>query len=95
MSNSTANIYQFWIEDVLLPQTPVSVTISNNNKNQEVTLANGRPFTIPQFDGAQKFEFEFEFTLNDYPWQFTDTKEDIRFYTDFFGVLKTTETRSI
>lgn len=88
MSNSTANIYQFWIEDVLLPQTPVSFTISNHNKNEEITLANGRPFTLPQLDGAQKFEFEFEFTTQDYSWQFTDTKEDIRFYTDFFWRIK-------
>lgn len=88
MGNNLTNIYEFWIDDVKLPQTPGSFTISNNNKNEEITLANGQPFTLPQLDGAQKFEFEFEYTTKDYPWQFTDIKEDIRFYTDYFWRIK-------
>lgn len=85
---NVSNIYRFYINDILLPQTPASFTISNENNNETVMLANGRPFTIAKLDGAQTFEFEFEITQKAYPYTFSDALEGIRFYTDLVWQLK-------
>lgn len=83
----TSDIYKFYINDVLLPQTPSSFTISNDNKNEVVTLANGLPFTVAKYDGAQKFEFEFDITQKAYPFTFKEELQGIRFYTDLVWKL--------
>lgn len=83
-----SDAYKFYINDILLPQTPASITISNANHNDVFVLANGRPFTVPKFDGPQTFEFEFEITQKAYPYTFKDSLEGIRFYTDLVWQLK-------
>lgn len=92
MGNDLTKVYRFYLtvngNDILLPQTPGSFTISNKNKNEEFTMANGRPFTLPRFDGAQTFEFEFEITTKAYPYTFADSLEGIRFYTDLVWQIK-------
>lgn len=86
--NDLTLVYKFFINDIQLPQTPGSFTISNSNQNETVILANGRPFTIPRLDGPQKFEFEFEITTKAYPYTFKDALEGIRFYTDLVWQIK-------
>lgn len=86
--NNLTNVYKFYLNDILLPQTPGSFTISNQNNNEEIQLANGNPFTLALLDGAQKFEFEFEITTKAYPYTFSDALEGIRFYTDLVWQLK-------
>lgn len=92
MGNDLTNVYRFYLTvngtDILLPQTPGSFTISNKNNNEEFTMANGHPFTLPRLDGAQKFDFEFEITTKAYPYQFADAREGIRFYTDLVWQIK-------
>lgn len=75
-------------EDIQLPQTPESVTISNEDKTQVETLVNGRPFTIPQLDGPQTFKFDFVITNKAYPFTFKEELKGIRFYTDLLWGIK-------
>lgn len=66
-----SNAYKIYIDEELLPITPAAVNITNQNKNEEFMLANGRPFTVARYDGAKKFSFEFEVTLRtDYSFVF-------------------------
>lgn len=83
-----ANIYRVYINDTLLPQTPSSITISNANKNEVETLANGRPFTLAKLDGAQKFEFDFVVTQKQYPWTFPPAVKGVRYFTDLVWQIK-------
>ena len=89
MSPEIYRIYlRFRERDVLLPQTPSKITISNEDKTEVVSTADGRPFTIPHYDGPQKIEFEFDITCKDYPFTFKDAQEGIRFYTDLMWDIK-------
>lgn len=82
------DIYKVYINNVLLPQTPESITISNSNNNEVITLANGQSFTLPRLDSPQKFEFEFEITQKAYPWTFQEAMHGIRFFTDMVWQIK-------
>lgn len=75
-------------EDILLPQTPSSITISNADNTQEETLVNGAPFTIPQLDGAQTFDFEFSITKQAYPFTFKEALKEAKFFTDLLWQIK-------
>lgn len=75
-------------EEILLPQTPGSITISNADKTKEETLVNGRPFTIAQYDGSQTFKFDFVITKQAYPYTFEEALKGIRFYTDLVWQIK-------
>lgn len=90
--NVISDIYKVYLtvkgEDILLPQTPASITISNEDKTKQETLVNGRPFTIPQIDGAQTFKFEFSITKEAYPFTFKDALKGIRYYTDLVWQIK-------
>lgn len=93
MASSVLNdIYKVYItykgEDILLPQTPDSIEIANEDNTQSVTLANGRPFTYAQLDGPQTFTFNFEITTKAYPYQFEEAIKGIRFFTDLVWYIK-------
>ncbi len=90
--NVISDIYKVYLtvkdEDILLPQTPASITISNEDKTKLETLVNGQPFTIAQLDGAQTFKFDFSITKEAYPFTFKDDLQGIRFYTDLVWGIK-------
>ncbi len=90
--NVISDIYKVYLtvkdEDILLPQTPASITISNADNTIEEKLVNGRPFTIAQLDGAQTFKFEFSITKEAYPFTFKDALKGIRYYTDLVWQIK-------
>ncbi len=87
-----SDIYKVYLtvkgEDILLPQTPDKIEISNEDKTQVLTLVNGRPFTVPQLDGPQTFKFDFEITRQTYPYTFEEAVKGIRFFTDLVWQIK-------
>ena len=93
MASSVLNdIYKVYItykgEDILLPQTPDSIEISNEDKTASETLVKGRPFTYGQLDGPQTFKFNFEITKKTYPYTFKEAVKGIRFFTDLVWYIK-------
>lgn len=83
-----SSAYKVYVDNVLLPQTPSAITISNNNHNEEITLANGRVFTPLKLDGCQTFEFDFEIPLKKNKVTFDHELKGIRFYTDLVWNIK-------
>lgn len=75
-------------EEILLPQTPASITISNQDNTKQETMVNGRPFTMAQIDGAQTFKFDFSITREVYPFTFKEALKGIRYYTDLLWQIK-------
>lgn len=85
---SLAQAHKFYINDVQLPQTPSKITISNQDKTEVFTNANGRPVTIPKPDGPQTYEFEFEITHQAYPFTFSEVLKNFKYYTDLLWNIK-------
>lgn len=81
-------MHQVYIGGKCLPQTPAKITISNQNHNEEFMMANGRPFTCPRWDGAQKFEFDFEITMDEYPFTIKGVNRQVRWWTDYLWQIK-------
>lgn len=92
MSSVLTDIYKVYLtvrgEDILLPQTPDSIEISNDDKTQIEQLVNGMPFTYPQLDGPQTFKFNFEVTKQTYPYTFKEAVKGIRYFTDLVWNIK-------
>lgn len=82
------NIYKVYIDAELLPQTPASISVTNQNKNEEYTMANGRPFTVARYDGAKHIEFEFEITYKEYYVTFSDANRDAEHWKQKLEDLK-------
>ena len=52
-------MYQFYLDGVLLPVTPSSLTMKINDKDETVDLINGEVFTVMNYPGLTEWEFEF------------------------------------
>lgn len=52
---------QFWMKDCLIPVTPHTLKINNNNMNESDQLVDGEPLTIPKRDKAQSISIDFMF----------------------------------
>ena len=59
---------EFYLDNNLLPVTPHTWEISNENCNESTQTTQGHPLTIPKLDKAQKFKMEFIF-LHDQRFQ--------------------------
>lgn len=55
---------EFWIDDLLLPVTPKSFKVNNENGNESTQLVDGVPLTIPKLDKAQRVEISFMVPLD-------------------------------
>lgn len=53
------DVAEFWLEDLLLPITPNSLEIKNNNTNESTQSVDGTPITITRRDKAQTFTISF------------------------------------
>lgn len=60
--------YEFYIDDMLVPQTPKDVTYTGTDNTEVITLANDEPFTVPHFDGPMTISFEFTVSVVEYEY---------------------------
>lgn len=85
---------EFWLEDLMLPITPNSLEIKNNNTNESKQTVDGTPMTIVKRDKAQSFTISFlvPFLLDYYADPFlvneTSNVENVKRLTDYLWSLK-------
>lgn len=85
--------YVFYLDGILFPITPSSMTTKINNKNRVVTLINDGDFNILKEAGLQ--EFSFEFCLPAYKYPFARYAGGIflpiKYYLNILDILKKTK----
>lgn len=86
------DIYKVYIDSLLLPQTPESITTTPDNRNEVIFLANGEPFTLAKKEGPRTWEFEAEITQKAYPFTFADSLKNVAVYESYFEGLKKKQT---
>lgn len=87
---------EFWMDDVLLPVTPETLTINNENTNESDQLVDGTPITISKLDKAQKLSFSFlvpkDLDLDEVrrqSWVFSESSvTDCSYLTDYLWNVK-------
>lgn len=82
------DIYRVYIDSLLLPQTPESITTSPENRNETIYLANGDPFTLAKKEGPRTWEFEAEITQKVYSFTFGESLMNVGVYESYFEGLK-------
>lgn len=64
--------YDVWLDNLLLPVTPSSMTIKTDNKNETVTLVDGGDINIVKTPGLTEVSFDFLVPALVYPFNKTD-----------------------
>lgn len=88
-------MYKFYLDEVLLPVTPSSITTTINNKNETLDLMSGDEINIANKPGLTDFEFDFQLPLVNYPTYAIDTKGQVinpKKYLDHIEKLKKEQT---
>lgn len=85
--------YEVYIDDVLMPVAPSSISTSINGKNETVDLINGSEFNLIEKPGLTDLKIDFRLPGEEYAFAH-DTKPQ-QFYLDLFERLKTKETSRV
>lgn len=76
---------KFYIDDMLIPCTPHTLTIKQNPKNDSDSLVDGRPITRPRLMDAQTFTIEFMLPFyEELNVCFPDSWFERKYFTDEF-----------
>lgn len=92
---------EFWLDDLLLPVTPGTFEIKNNNTNESTQTVDGTPVTIPRRDKAQSFTISFmvSFMMDNYTdnfFTFEDSSvKNVKDLTDYLWGLKWENPKSL
>lgn len=83
-------MYQFYLDDVLLPVTPSSVSIKVSNQNETLTLINEGEMNVLKQPGLSKISFEALLPNRRYPFaQYPDGFQNAQYYMSLLEKLKT------
>ena len=66
-------MYQFYMDDMLLPVTPGAMTLKVANQNKTVTLINEGEINILKLPGLSKISFNALLPNKDYPFAQTES----------------------
>lgn len=84
--------YRFYLDGVLLPVTPSSLSLKINNQNQTINLIDQGEVNILKSAGLSEFDFEFMIPQNKYPFANYDVEyKGAAFYLDKIESLKTSK----
>lgn len=85
--------YMFYIDGILFPVAPSSMTTKIGNKNKIVTLINDGDFNILKKAGLQEFSFEFMLPAVKYPFAryLSGAFLPIKYYLTILDTLKNTK----
>ena len=61
-------MYLFYLDKILLPVTPSSLTITTKNKNTTINLINEGEIVIPKTQGLRVIKFDAMLPYNEYPF---------------------------
>lgn len=79
-------MYQYYIDGVLLPIAPSSMTTKINNKNDTITLLNGEEINVIKSAGLTEINFTVLLVNQNYP--FYKNSQYAQYYLDLFERLK-------
>lgn len=79
--------YIFYLDGILVPITPSSITTKINNKNKVVTLINDGDFNILKEEGLKEFTFDMCLPAYKYPFA-RGVLLPINYYLNMLGFLK-------
>lgn len=83
-------MYQFYLDDVLLPVTPSAVSLKVSNQNETFTLINEGEMNILKQPGLSKISFEALLPNRKYPFaQYPDGFQNAQYYMSLLEKLKT------
>ena len=83
-------MYQFYMDDMLLPVTPGAMTLKVANQNKTVTLINEGEINIPKLPGLSKISFNALLPNKEYPFaQYESGFQNAHYYMDKLELLKT------
>lgn len=83
-------MYQFYMDDMLLPVTPGAMTLKVANQNKTVTLINEGEINILKLPGLSKISFNALLPNKEYPFaQYEGGFQNAHYYMDKLELLKT------
>lgn len=83
-------MYQFYMDDMLLPVTPGAMTLKVSNQNKTVTLINEGEINILKLPGLSKISFNALLPNKEYPFaQYESGFQNAHYYMDKLELLKT------
>ena len=83
-------MYQFYMDDMLLPVTPGAMTLKVANQNKTVTLINEGEINILKLPGLSKISFNALLPNRQYPFaQYSGGFQDAQYYLSKLETLKT------
>lgn len=83
-------MYQFYMDDMLLPVTPGAMTLKVANQNKTVTLINEGEINILKLPGLSKISFNALLPNKEYPFaQYESGFQNAHYYMDKLELLKT------
>ena len=83
-------MYQFYMDDMLLPITPGAMTLKVANQNKTVTLINEGEINILKLPGLSKISFNALLPNKEYPFaQYEGGFQNAHYYMDKLELLKT------
>lgn len=85
--------YEVYIDDVLMPVAPSSISTSIKGKNETVDLINGSEFNLIEKPGLTELQIDFRLPSEEYA--FAHDIKPQQFYLDLFERLKTKETSRV
>lgn len=83
---------EFYLDNHLLPVTPHTFKVNNNNTNESEQLVDGTPITIAKLDKAQTFSMDFIFLHDQRFWRNTYSTFSTREESDPTMGVRTTIT---
>lgn len=82
-------MYKFYLDEVLLPVTPGTLTMKVDNKDETIDLMNGGTYTVLNPPGLTQYEFEFLLPANQLPFaQYQGSFRDPQYYINQLEKLK-------
>lgn len=80
-------VYEIYLDDRLIPQTPSKITWEYPDENETIRLANQGNLTIPRTDSPIKISFDMVCTSETYPFTY-DVTYVRKKWTDFLWEIK-------
>lgn len=86
-NNELKGVYEVYLADHLLPQTPSKITYEYADQTETIRLANEGNLTIPRYDGPMKISFDFVCSTSKYPYTW-DVTYMRKIWTDWLWIIK-------
>lgn len=80
--------HKVWIGDMQLPVAPADITITYENQNQKIYLANSHVASFLKPEGPVTISFDFEIPCVERPYVNNEVLRPMKDYTDYFWTVR-------